>query len=140
MKGYSIIWARDIVQQLTDKHPRATKAVLQMLGISAEEAARYLANGDPVWKDLRDLVKVVNKWMSRRPSDASDAIIFEFLCEFSKRNYSKRVSDRLDKRFKQAYTLIAEEKGQCLPNTIHPLGTSIEVFPNDPKQYYFQFT
>jgi hypothetical protein len=61
--AYSFSWAFNVVQDLKSKYPRATEFVWKLLDITDKHATAFLAFGDKMWIDLRDLTHRTQKWL-----------------------------------------------------------------------------
>ena len=57
IKHYSMRWALGIVEQMANKHARATKLVCALYAIVVRDLAAYLARNDPVFNYLRNRIK-----------------------------------------------------------------------------------
>ena len=59
---YSLSWAQHVVSQLRDRYPRGLKAVYELLQITSQDLAKYLARSDPLWPHLRELARALDNW------------------------------------------------------------------------------
>jgi len=57
---YSFSWAQSVVSAAYEKHARGWQAVEQLFGVTARNAAFFLAKNDPMWKYLRDRAKFLD--------------------------------------------------------------------------------
>jgi len=57
---YSYSWSLGVVNDLKRKYPRATEMMKQILDLSDRNLVAYLATGDPLWPDLRNMVHALD--------------------------------------------------------------------------------
>jgi hypothetical protein len=94
--SYSYSWAMSVVNQLYDKYPRATEVVKEILQITDRHLAAYLANADPLWPDLRNLVKVVDNDLKSCAQPWNTPAHVKCTSIYLRRKGKERLADRLD--------------------------------------------
>lgn len=94
---YSYSWARSVIQGFTNKYARATNLAWTFLGITSEDAAKYLARGDPVWPQIRILVHIIDNWELSQGFGGWDATAKSLLRLTIARKGYKRLAERLAK-------------------------------------------
>jgi hypothetical protein len=110
-KKYSLNWARQVVGQLRDAHPRATEYVLRIYGIKIINLAAYLACGDPVFNYLKKRIQYISHAIQRDNLTLTTIQTLSpehtFIAKFAPAN----VQGRLDRRLIQVYARRAGSEG-----------------------------
>lgn len=97
--AYSYSWANSVVQKLADKYPRATEDVCEILQISPKILAKYLANNDPVFAQLRDLIHLAHNWANSPNWPGWTTQMLSTLESYVHRKGWERVQKRLDELY-----------------------------------------
>jgi hypothetical protein len=96
--SYSLTWANDVVKHLKNKHARGAEIVEEMLRVTPKQLALYLAKNDPLWKELRNLIKISDNWYRCAHRHYTDVEYIKFI----QRNVIKlpdfKGSERLTRR------------------------------------------
>lgn len=128
---YSIRWSTDVVRRLMEKHPRGYHFVLKAYDIQTHHLVLYLANGDELWRHLRDDIKIVDEnfrfYQKRLTLDGYYTMLGG---KFAKMRHGK-CAQRLDSRL---FRVMLKEQGSRLE---FPDGSEAEVrerpsLPSDP--------
>lgn len=97
---YSFSWAESVVNKLRKAYPRATEDVMRILDITARNMAAFLAVGDPVFVDIRNLVH----FLDNAGNPLSEHYTDDKLIVVIKMNWRSksgiRIQERLDKQLK----------------------------------------
>lgn len=93
---YSITWAESIVEQLHTKHTRGTEDLCKLLCISMRQLACFLANNDPLWPHLRNLVKYLDSCHLNPKFKPDEAFLRSILAQTVKKRNLERITKRLD--------------------------------------------
>lgn len=140
---YSLVWAKNVVKQLYDKHARATELVLEILDISEHQLAVYLASDDPVFPAIRDLIKRVEIWTTIRGIKATYYTLVDYLALRLENFTGLGEKDRLISRVK---SVMLKKQGSRegtggLPAESSPPSTFLVTpNPNDlPGQLFLEF-
>jgi len=105
---YSFRWSQNVVAHLYQKHTRATDFALEILDISTRQLAAFLANGDPMWVELRKFIQDIEIWQKYSGLVLHKCVAMELFQIHVRRKYSKRLCDRLTPTFSD---LNLEEQG-----------------------------
>lgn len=91
---YSYQWADEVTQSLEEKYTRATIIVMKILCVSHRNLVALLANNDPAFPFIRDLIHSVNRILQmpgKHPTDVEWQVIV-------RRIVIKRHNERFQKR------------------------------------------
>lgn len=94
---YSFSWADGVVKKLTESYPRATEISWRMLGITHRDAVKFLAFGDPVFADLRNLIHFVNSMFISGQNHYTDEEYLARIRLYWRCKSKERIFSRLDK-------------------------------------------
>jgi hypothetical protein len=105
---YSYHWALGVVLSLKRKYPRATETMKRVLRLNDRNLAAYLATGDPLFPDLRNLVHFLDN--NGRPLDElyTTTQVLSNIRLYWRCKSKERLLERLDKVEKWS---IIEEQG-----------------------------
>lgn len=92
---YSYSWAYGVVETLERKYARAAIITYKLLGIDTKILAKYLANGDPIYPQIRDFMHRVDKIDKFARPKPTMSEFYSFMSKYYPRNQSKRIGERL---------------------------------------------
>lgn len=93
---YSFSWANGVVEKLRRKYARATDTVEAILAISDRDLAKYLANADPVFPKLRDMIHIADNWIQRGANLTTNPTQLACFLTTIRYRTNQRILDRLD--------------------------------------------
>jgi hypothetical protein len=99
---YSYNWSMGIVKKLRDKHVRATDTMMEILGITAVDLAHFLAIGDSVFVDLRNLVHWLESCGDFRENNYTSDELIRRIHLYWRCKSRDRLMNRLDEVQKRA--------------------------------------
>jgi hypothetical protein len=98
---YSYSWALGVVNRLRDKYPRATEDVKRILKVSDRNLAAFLATGDPVFVDLRNLIHFCDNAARPLSNYYTDVELLQRISMFWRSKSGERVKKRVDACLKE---------------------------------------
>lgn len=93
---YSYKWSMSITEKLLEAHPRGGASALRLLGISLKDLAHYLATGDNLFTDLRNLIHWLDNAGRGLDDYYTDVQLIQKLREGWRCKSSERLFTRLD--------------------------------------------
>lgn len=96
---YSVSWAEWVAKNLREKYPRATGIALHWLDINEHQWALFLAYADPVWSQIRYLIKMIDSLQEQR-GFGTDWKLVKYCAKCLHGKGYERLAVRLDKHFK----------------------------------------
>lgn len=129
---YSYSWAASVVNRLYGKYVRATETVLEMLDISPRDLAKYLAEADPIFPQLRELIHQVDEWQKRLPGGVLGDSNILLIRDYLHRKGRERLVSRLDEIRKRNENKRAGFKGREWEGAARSL-PSFEHFPPEEQ-------
>lgn len=106
---YSLTWANNRVNELKNKHPRATEIVKKFFKLTDKNLALYLAIGDPMFPALRDIIHRTEVFIEIHGIHYTDEKYKSFLRERIKNFTGLGCKERLDRRLE---SIMLEEQVQ----------------------------
>jgi hypothetical protein len=91
-----------VVWQLDGKYPRATETVCGMLGITHRDLGKFLARGDIIFSDIRNLIHVIEGISNTSMNHYTDVELIEHLRLYWRCKSSERIFLRLDEVAKRS--------------------------------------
>jgi hypothetical protein len=93
---YSYSWAQSVIDKLKEKYPRATETVCIILDITEKDLAKYLAIGDNIFPQLRELIRMCDNWIKTSSPEADTIQVCSCGSWYLRRKGWERIADRLD--------------------------------------------
>lgn len=93
---YSLSWALSVVYRLKEKYARATELAEENLEISDKDLAKFLAIGDPVFPQIRELVHIYDNYLKVSHLDFSTTQELSEMAYYLRRKGWERLAGRLD--------------------------------------------
>jgi hypothetical protein len=93
--SYSFTWAEEVIKRLRAKHARATSYVEGILAIDDKILARYLAKRDPLWVEIRNLIRNVGKKLEKPLYEPTESDLYFTVIMYVQSPQARRLKNRL---------------------------------------------
>lgn len=110
--GYSFTWAEHVVNLLTQKHARGVNAFKRVFEVNDRQLACFLARGDPIWPQIRDIIHLMENWEKKGCSWDIYSTDVKLLRQHLHRTQRLRLLGRLDKVQNSAKNERAGKQGE----------------------------